>query len=138
MGRVKGPAVGLIVKRQKEIDEFKPETYFTISALLTINGTKVKAEFDTKEKLKDELEASNIVNHCTGKDFVVGNKTTEHHEEAVTKLYSLDTLQIDADKLEGISAKETLDALQSLYENKYTTYPRSDCKYLPESQKRMP
>ncbi len=136
VGRVKGPAVGLIVKRQKEIDEFKPETYFTISALLTINGTKVKAEYDRKEKLKDELEASNIVNHCTGKDFVVGNKTTEHHEEAVTKLYSLDTLQIDADKLEGISAKETLDALQSLYENKYTTYPRSDCKYLPESQKK--
>lgn len=136
VGRVKGPTVSLIVKRQKEIDEFKPETYFTISALLTINGSKVKAEYDTKDRITNELEASNIVNHSTGKDFVVSSKETEHHEEAVNKLYSLDTLQIDADKMEGISAKETLDALQSLYEKKYTTYPRSDCKFLPESQKK--
>lgn len=136
VGRVKAPTVALIVKRQQEINSFKPVIYYAITAQVNINGNIVKAEYDSKEKIINEVDAINIVNRCTGKNFTITNQQKENHQELVKQLYSLDTLQIDADKTENISAKDTLAAVQSLYEKKHVTYPRSDCKYLPESQKK--
>ena len=136
VGRVKAPTVNLIVKREKEIEDFKPESYFNIFAYLSVNGKEIKAEYETEEKIKLDMDASKIINNCSGKPFVVNNVKTETKKEQVNVLYSLNTLQIDADKNFGISASETLKILQSLYEQKFTTYPRSDCQFLPESQRK--
>lgn len=136
IGRVKSPATNMVVERELEIENFKPEPYFNIFAYLNINGQTIKAEFETKEKVKILSEAEAIVSHCSGKDFTVQEVNNETKEEKLNQLYSLDTLQIDADKVYGISAKDTLAALQKLYEAKLTSYPRSDCKYLPESQRK--
>ena len=136
VGRVKTPVVNMVIQREKEIEAFKPEPYFNIYAYLNINGQTAKAEFDAAEKVKVLAEAEAIVSHCHGKTFTVNDVKKETKTEKINQLYSLDTLQIDADKKEGIGAKETLATLQKLYESKYTTYPRSDCKYLPESQRK--
>lgn len=136
VGRVKAPTVALIVKREKEIENFKPETYFNIFAYVSVNGKDFKAGYESTEKIKLDLDASKIVNNCSGKQFVVNNVKVETKKEKVNVLYSLNTLQIDADKTYGLSANKTLEILQHLYELKYTTYPRSDCQFLPESQRK--
>ena len=71
IGRVKSPATNMVVERELEIENFKPEPYFNIFAYLNINGQTIKAEFETKEKVKILSEAEAIVSHCSGKDFTV-------------------------------------------------------------------
>lgn len=121
-GRVQTPTVNLIVQRQKDITGFIPQTYYNVIADLT--SFEARTKVDTKEK------AQEIADRCTGKDAYVTLVKQEEKRENPPALYDLTTLQRDANRLLGYSAQQTLTLLQSLYEARYATYPRTDSRYL--------
>ncbi len=122
IGRVQTPTINLIVQRQREIDNFKPQPYYILSA--DCRG------FIAAKRVDKEDEAKEILNLCNGKDAVVSSLEKKPCKDNPTPLYDLTTLQREANKLLGLSAQQTLDATQSLYEKKLVTYPRTDSRYL--------
>jgi DNA topoisomerase-3 len=121
-GRVQTPTVNLIVKRQREILNFVPQTYFRLIADI--------GSFKAYGKTNDAAEAKKITGYCVGKDAVVSDVQRSEKKENPAALYDLTGLQRDANRLLGYSAKETLDLLQSLYDAKLATYPRTDSRYI--------
>lgn len=134
VGRVKSPTLNLIVQRELEIKNFKKEKYYKIDALLDADGETIRTQLVTEDRMKDKAKAEAVANTLKGSKAVVTSVEKESKKEFIKTLYSLDTLQTDANKYYDLSPATTLDALQTLYEKKYTSYPRSDCKYLPKSQ----
>ncbi|NLD46173.1 MAG: DNA topoisomerase 3 [Clostridiaceae bacterium] len=124
IGRVQTPTINLIVERQKEIDNFKPQPYYILSA--DCGG------FIAARRVDQEPEAKKLLELCNGKNAVVSSITKKPCKENPAALYDLTTLQREANKLLGLSAQQTLDAAQSLYEKKLITYPRTDSRYLTE------
>ena len=133
VGRVKAPTLALIVNREAEITGFKTQKYYNIFAHLKINGVTVKASF-VGDRITAKSEAEKIVTASKSSELKVTDVFKKSNKQEIKELYSLDTLQIDADKYFGLSADDTLKTIQKLYESKYLSYPRSDCKYLPTSQ----
>ena len=123
VGRVVSPTLALIVQRESEIDAFKPEPFYTVN--LDCAGFSASGE-----KLNNKCEAENIARDCDGRKIVV--KSIEHKEksEKAPLLFDLTTLQRVANRELGYTAQQTLDYLQSLYEKKLCTYPRTDSRYL--------
>lgn len=123
VGRVMSPTLALIVQREAEISAFQPEPFYTVN--LDCGGFTA-----TGGKLKQKPEAEAIAAACKGKSAIV--KTMERKEkfEKAPALYDLTTLQRDANRLLGYTAQQTLDYLQSLYEKKLCTYPRTDSRFL--------
>lgn len=121
-GRVQTPTVNLIVQRQKDITGFVPQTYYNVIADL--------ASFEARTKVDTKAKAQEIADRCTGKDAYVTLVKQEEKRENPPALYDLTTLQRDANRLLGYSAQQTLTLLQSLYEARYATYPRTDSRYL--------
>lgn len=134
VGRVKSPTLNLIVQRELEIKNFKKEKYFKIDALLDADGETVRTQLVSEDRMTDKAKAQAAAAELKGAKAVVTAVEKESRKEFVKTLYSLDTLQTDANKYYDLSPAATLDALQALYEKKFTSYPRSDCKYLPKSQ----
>ncbi|EQC63503.1 DNA topoisomerase III [Veillonella parvula HSIVP1] len=131
VGRVKAPVLKLVYDRDMSIEQFVPTTYYTVDAY--INGkTKITLEHD--DIFEKEL-ADRIKSEIEGKEATVSELEREITNHFVTSLFSLDTLQVELNKRHAISPSNTLAAAQALYEKGYITYPRSDCKYLPDSQK---
>lgn len=127
IGRVQTPTLALIVNRQKEIDNFKPETYWVLATIYRdTTFTATKGRFDKKEE--GEAAFKNI----EGEPFTVTDVQKKKGTEAPPKLYDLTSLQVDCNKKFGYSAEMTLNLIQSLYEKKYTTYPRVDTQYLSD------
>lgn len=122
IGRVQTPTINLIVERQKEIDNFKPQPYYILSA--DCRG------FTATKRLDLESEANEILNLCNGKNAVITNISRKPCKDNPAALYDLTTLQRESNKLLGLSAQQTLDAAQNLYEKKLITYPRTDSRYL--------
>lgn len=122
IGRVQTPTINLIVERQKEIDSFKPQPYYVLSADF---GT-----FIATRRVDQESEAKDIIDRCNGKSAVVSNITQKQCRDKSSALYDLTTLQRESNKLLGLSAQQTLDVAQSLYEKKLITYPRTDSRFL--------
>ncbi len=122
VGRVQTPTVALIVQRQAEIDRFVPETYFTLRA--DLGGFLAYARADSKAR------ADKMVSHSSGADAYVTRVERHEQTEQPPTLYDLTSLQKDANRLNGYTAKQTLDYLQRLYEAKLATYPRTDSHYL--------
>jgi len=121
----------LVYDRDMSIEQFVPTNYYTVDAY--INGkTKITLEHD--DIFEKEL-ADRIKSEIEGKEATVSELEREITNHFVTSLFSLDTLQVELNKRHAISPSNTLAAAQSLYEKGYITYPRSDCKYLPDSQK---
>ena len=125
VGRVQTPTLTMIADREEEITGFKKERYFNIS----LDCGKVKAE---KHKVFDEAEADGLIKKCNDAEAVVVNIYAEDKAIKPPKLYDLTTLQREANRFYGMTAQETLNAAQSLYENKLITYPRTDSRYLTE------
>ena len=125
VGRVVSPTLALIVQREAEIDAFKPESFYTVE----MDSGDFKA---VSEKYKSKSEAEAVISACKGQTATV--KTMERVEKAekAPALYDLTTLQRDANRILGYTAQQTLDYLQSLYEKKMTTYPRTDSRYLTD------
>lgn len=127
IGRVQTPTLALIVTRQKEIDNFKPEPYWVLATIYrNTTFTATKGHFHTKE------EGENAFQIIEGKPFTVTDVQKKKGTEAPPKLYDLTSLQVDCNKKFGYSAETTLNLIQSLYEKKYTTYPRVDTQFLSD------
>ena len=127
IGRVQTPTLALIVNRQKEIENFKPEAYWVLST--TYRDTIFTA---TKGKFTAKEEGENFLETITGKPFTVTNVEKKNGKEAPKPLYDLTSLQVDCNNKFGMSAEMTLNIIQSLYEKKLTTYPRVDTTFLSD------
>lgn len=127
IGRVQTPTLALIVERQKEIDNFKPEPYWVLATIYReTQFTATKGKFTSKE------EGEAAFSLIDGKPFVVDSVTKKKGTEQPKQLYDLTSLQVDCNRKFGYSAEMTLNTIQSLYERKYTTYPRVDTQYLTD------
>ena len=127
IGRVQTPTLALIVNRQKEIDNFKPEPYWVLATLYRdVVFTATQGKFSSKE------EGEKAFSTIAGKPFVVTGVQKKKGTEAPPHLYDLTSLQVDCNSKFGYSAEMTLNIVQSLYEKKFTTYPRVDTQYLPD------
>lgn len=127
IGRVQTPTLALIVNRQKEIDNFKPEPYWVLSTIYRETlFTATSGKFTSKE------EGEQSFDKIAGKPFVVTDVQKKAGKEAPPHLYDLTSLQVDCNKKFSMSAELTLNTIQSLYEKKLTTYPRVDTQYLSD------
>ena len=127
IGRVQTPTLALIVNRQLEIENFKPEPYWELKTVYretTFSATKGK--FTSKE---EGLEFLETVKHS---DFVVTDVSAKKGVEYAPRLFDLTSLQVECNKKFAYSADETLKLIQSLYEKKVTTYPRVDTTFLSD------
>lgn len=123
VGRVMSPTLALIVQREAEISAFQPEPFYTVN--LDCGDFTV-----TGDKLKKKPEAEAIAAACKSKTVIVKTVECKEKSEKPPALYDLTTLQRDANRLLGYTAQQTLDYLQSLYEKKLCTYPRTDSRFL--------
>ena len=123
VGRVVSPTLALLVQREADIDAFKPEAFYT-------------AELDfgsftaVSEKFKKKADAEAVAN--ASKTAVVKSVESKEKSEKAPALYDLTTIQRDANRLLGYTSQQTLDYVQSLYEKKLCTYPRTDSRYLTD------
>lgn len=153
VGRVQTPVLGLIVKRDQEIEYFQPKDYFEVEASLKtldesspyFNAPPFKAQWQPSEACEDYQDdegrilskklAEIVVNRIKEQEAIVTHFSDKTEKEAPPLPYSLSALQIDAARLFQLSAQQVLDCCQKLYEtHKLITYPRSDCRYLPNEQ----
>ena len=121
-GRVQTPTLALIVKRQAEIENFKPEIYFSLTANL--------GSFLAYAKVGSKGEAEDIVGRSKGASAVVKSVEKQRKRENPPPLYDLTALQRDANRYFGVSAQQTLDSMQNMYERQLVTYPRTDSRYI--------
>lgn len=127
IGRVQTPTLALIVRRQQEIDGFRPEPYWELKTLYRdVTFSSVKGKFTSKEEGEDFLR------QVCDTDFTVTDVTKKKGKEAAPKLFDLTSLQVACNKKYAFSAEQTLKYIQALYEKKVTTYPRVDTTYLSE------
>lgn len=127
VGRVQTPTLALIVNRQKEIDNFKPQPYWVLS---TIYRDTLFTATSGKYMAKEEGEKDFAT--IEGKPFVVTDVQKKQGKELPRQLYDLTSLQVDCNRKFGFSAETTLNLIQGLYEKKLTTYPRVDTQYLSD------
>ena len=142
VGRVQTPTMGLVVRREIEIKRFRPTTFFIPRILWQHAAGSFLAKWKPRE-MEGVDEEGRIVNRETAEQILaaVSNSSAQIRSMEQKKgtsqqrlPYSLSALQIDAGKIYGYAPQEVLDTQQSLYEKKLTSYPRSDCDYLPENQ----
>ena len=127
IGRVQTPTLALIVNRQKEIDNFKPEPYWVLATVYRdTTFTATSGKFTSKE------EGEKAFSTIEGKPFTVTKVEKKEGKEQPPQLYDLTSLQVDCNRKFGYSAEMTLNLIQALYERKYTTYPRVDTQYLSD------
>ena len=127
IGRVQTPTLALIVNRQKEIDNFKPEPYWVLATVYRdTTFTATSGKFTSKE------EGEQAFKTIEGKPFTVTKVEKKEGKEQPPQLYDLTSLQVDCNRKFGFSAEMTLNLIQALYEKKYTTYPRVDTQYLSD------
>lgn len=127
IGRVQTPTLALIVNRQNEIDNFKPEPYWELK---TIYRDTLFSSTKGKFKLKEDGEK--LLEIVKGSDFVITDIAEKKGKEFAPRLFDLTSLQVECNKRFGFSADETLKLIQSLYEKKVTTYPRVDTTFLSD------
>ena len=127
IGRVQTPTLALIVNRQKEIDNFKPEPYWVLATVYRdTTFTATSGKFTSKE------EGEKAFKTIDGKPIVITKVEKKEGKESPKPLYDLTSLQVDCNRKYGLSAEQTLNLIQSLYEHKLTTYPRADTQFLPD------
>ncbi len=125
VGRVFTPTLAMVVDREIEITDFKKKQYFL--AHIEVNGIDAVSErFDV------QADAESVADKCKGENAKVVSVVKENKKAAPPKLYDLTSLQREANRLFGFTAKQTLDLTQSLYERKLVTYPRTDSRYLTD------
>lgn len=144
IGRVQTPILGLIVQRHLEIQNFKPVDYFALTARMKVAGGEFAARWkpnegqaglDEEGRLLDRRVADQLNALVKGKTGKIVEYSDEEKQEGPPLPFSLDKLQILASRKYGYKSDDVLAAAQSLYEkHKLTSYPRSDCQYLPAAQ----
>ena len=152
VGRVQTPVLGLVVRRDEEIENFVSKDYFTLHALIPYQSTDggqsgqsfdIRARWKPSEACKPWQDeegrvlnrklVENVANRIANQPATVIESEQKQTKQSAPLPYSLSALQIDAAKRFGMSAQQVLDTCQSLYEkHKLITYPRSDSRYLPK------
>ncbi|MFH8134689.1 DNA topoisomerase III [Pantoea osteomyelitidis] len=144
VGRVQTPVLGLVVRRDEEIENFIPKDYFEVKAhIVTPKQERFVASWipseacepwqDEEGRLLHRPLADHVIARINGKPAIVTSYNDKRESETAPLPFSLSSLQIEAAKRYGLSAQTVLDTCQRLYEtHKLITYPRSDCRYLPE------
>lgn len=123
IGRVMTPTLALIVQREAEIAAFRPVPFYNV--VLAMNGFTA-----TSERMEIKEDAERLQAACMDAPVIVKRTERKEKSEKPPLLYDLTTLQRDANRLLGYTAQQTLDYIQSLYEKKLCTYPRTDSRYL--------
>ncbi len=143
VGRVQTPVLGLVVKRQEEIDNFAAKDFYDVHAhLQTRQQEQFIAKWQPSEACQPHMDeegrvvnrrlAENVVSRISNQSAEILSVQEQQKNQAAALPYSLSALQIDAAKIYSLNAKLVLDVCQALYEkHKLITYPRSDCRYLP-------
>ncbi|KQB09359.1 DNA topoisomerase III [Vibrio metoecus] len=147
VGRVQTPVLGLVVRRDEEIENFVPHDYFTLDALIPYqSGAEhfdIRARWKPSEaclpwqdedgRVTNRKLVENVASRIAHQPATVTESEQDQTKQAAPLPYSLSALQIDVAKRYNMSAQQVLDICQSLYEkHKLITYPRSDCRYLPK------
>ena len=127
IGRVQTPTLALIVNRQNEIENFRPEPYWELKT--TYRDTVFSS---TRGKFKVKEDGEKLLEVISGNDFTVTDIAEKKGKEFAPRLFDLTSLQVECNKRFGFSADETLRLIQSLYEKKVTTYPRVDTTFLSD------
>lgn len=128
VGRVMTPTLAMIVERGEEINNFKVTPFYTVQLNLgsfTLSG----------ERIQEKQEAEALRKACDGENITIEKVERKEKSEKPPKLYDLTTLQREANRQLGFTAEQTLDYVQSLYEKKLVTYPRTDSRYVTEDMK---
>ena len=143
LGRVQTPTLALVVQRDREIKAFVSVDYLILQASLQNDAGSFSATFkpsdtqtglDSEGRLVDASIAQGIVDSVRGQTGIITSVTREKKKKPVPLPHCLSSLQKAASSKFGMTAQQVLDTAQSLYEKKLTTYPRTDCRYLPEEQ----
>lgn len=145
VGRVKTPTLALVVRREREIENFTPIDYYTIKAyFLHDNGCfgatwkpkDIQAGLDSEGRLIDKSVAESVLERFAQQPLegVITGYSKAKKQEPQRLPFALSSLQVLAGKRFGYDPQQVLDTAQKLYERKLTTYPRSDCEYLPTNQ----
>jgi len=143
VGRVITPTVALVCQRDLEIQNFKPSPFWTLEAGISVQNGQFTANWVPPEECSDEqgrcinkTYAEQVAAQVKGAQAVISKAETKAGKESAPLPFDLTSLQQYASKRWGYTAQQVLDAAQALYEtHKATTYPRTDCRYLPESQR---
>lgn len=125
VGRVQTPTLAMLVEREGKISTFHKEKYFNVH----ISKDNLTADL---EKVKTEEEAKAVAAACDKKQAVVSSLKKETKTVNPPRLYDLTTLQRETNRYYGFTAQQTLDLVQSLYEKKLLTYPRTDSQFITE------
>lgn len=128
VGRVQTPTLAMLAERQERIEHFQKEAFYKVA--LTDGKLTVVSENIANEEAADLLAAL-----CNGSTAVVTQMKKERKKSFPPKLYDLTSLQREANRYFGYTAKRTLDMLQELYEEKLVTYPRTDSQFITEDMK---
>ena len=133
IGRVQTPTLALVVKRQAEIERFRPRTYWELKTKYrdTLFSAQLPAEEDDYA-IKTPEEGQQWLNKIQGKPFVITSVEKKKGRESAPRLFDLTSLQVECNKKYGFTAEHTLQLIQSLYEKRLTTYPRVDTTFLSE------
>ena len=123
VGRVQTPTLAMLVERDGRISTFKKEKYHHVK--LDLNGVEVLSQ-----RFQHLSQAQSALVNCSESEVICTSVTKEQKKENPPKLYDLTTLQREANRIFGYTAKQTLEYAQSLYEKKLLTYPRTDSRYL--------
>lgn len=125
IGRVQTPTLAMLTRRHDQISFFKEEKFYKVN--VHIGGATASTD-----RINDETVANNILSSCRNYPVICNSVLSERKSVAVPKLFDLTSLQREANKVLGYTAKQTLDYAQSLYEKKLITYPRTDSRYLTD------
>ncbi|MCM0147492.1 DNA topoisomerase III [Photobacterium galatheae] len=148
VGRVQTPVLGLVTRRDDEISHFLPVPFYDVYALIPYQDIVIRARWqpskacepwqDEEGRILNRKLCENVVARIQGQPARVSDAERKETRQAPPLPYSLSALQIDAARRFGMSAADVLACCQSLYEkHKVITYPRSDCRYLPNDHYRQ-
>ena len=129
IGRVQTPTLAMLAERQAKIQNFVKEPYYKVE----LSGAGVVA---ASEQMAQEQDADAMQAACNGQCAVVGSIERKRVEKKPPKLYDLTTLQREANRYYGLTASQTLQAAQELYEEKLVTYPRTDSQFVTEDMRK--
>ena len=127
IGRVQTPTLAMIVRRQEEIENFRPEQYWELKTRYrNVLFSSVKGRFSSRQ------DGEALLEQVRSSDFTVTDVTEKKSRESAPRLFDLTSLQVECNRKYGFTADETLKLIQSLYEKKLTTYPRVDTAFLSD------
>ncbi|MBO1291294.1 type IA DNA topoisomerase [Faecalibacterium sp. Marseille-P9590] len=129
IGRVQTPTLAMLTERQTKIQNFVKEPYYKVE----LSGGGMVA---VSEQMAQEQDADTMRAACDGQCAVVGSIERKRVEKKPPKLYDLTTLQREANRYYGLTASQTLQAAQELYEEKLVTYPRTDSQFVTEDMRK--